>query len=318
MHEMLGVASGSRTPIVMSVVNRALSAPINIHCDHSDAMCERDIGWIQIYAENSQEAYDSIIQAFRIAEDLDVTLPTMVGLDGFVLSHTLENVAVLPDEAVKQFVGIRQIPMVTNHEGKLVPFKLDPANPLTIGPLDLQDYYFEHKRQQEESMRKALDVIKKVHDEYAELSGRNYGNGLVEAYRLEDAEIAAVCMGSTAGTVKTVVDELRANGIKAGLLRMRAFRPLPVEDIISNLSGKKVVAVMDRACSFGGNGGPLFHEIRHAVYDLPDKPKLVNYIYGLGGRDIQPYMIDGIYKELQKAIETGEIEKTVQFIGVRD
>lgn len=318
MHEMLGVASGCRTPIVMSVVNRALSAPINIHCDHSDAMCERDIGWIQIYAENSQEAYDSIIQAFRIAEDLDVTLPTMVGLDGFVLSHTLENVAVLPDEAVKQFVGIRQIPMVTNHEGKLVPFKLDPANPLTIGPLDLQDYYFEHKRQQEESMRKALDVIKQVHDEYAEQSGRSYGNGLVEAYRLEDAEIAAVCIGSTAGTVKTVVDELRANGIKAGLLRIRAFRPLPVEDIINSLSGKKAVAVMDRACSFGGNGGPLFHEIRHAIYDLPDKPKLVNRIYGLGGRDIPPTMIDGIYKELQKAVETGEIERTVQFIGLRE
>ncbi|MBN1785119.1 MAG: pyruvate ferredoxin oxidoreductase [Candidatus Bathyarchaeota archaeon] len=318
MHEMLGVASGCRTPIVMSVVNRAMSAPINIHCDHSDAMCERDIGWIQIYAENSQEAYDSIIQAFRIAEDLEVTLPTMVGLDGFVLSHTLENVAVLPDEAVKQFVGIRQIPMVTNHEGKLVPFKLDPANPLTIGPLDLQDYYFEHKRQQEESMRKALDVIKQVHDEYAEQSGRSYGNGLVEAYKLEDAEIAAVCMGSTAGTVKTVVDELRANGIKAGLLRIRAFRPLPVEDIVSNLSGKKAVAVMDRACSFGGNGGPLFHEIRHAVYDLPDKPKLVNRIYGLGGRDIPPTMIDCIYKELQKIAETGEIERTVQFVGLRE
>jgi pyruvate ferredoxin oxidoreductase alpha subunit len=318
MHEMLGVASGCRTPIVMSVVNRALSAPINIHCDHSDAMCERDIGWIQIYAENSQEAYDSIIQAFRIAEDLDVTLPTMVGLDGFVLSHTLENVDVLPDEAVKQFVGIRQIPMVTNHEGKLVPFKLDPANPLTIGPLDLQDYYFEHKRQQEESMRKALDVIKQVHDDYAEQSGRSYGNGLVEAYKLEDAEIAAVCMGSTAGTIKTVVDELRANGIKAGLLRIRAFRPLPVEDIINNLSGKKAVAVMDRACSFGGNGGPLFHEIRHAIYDLPDKPKLVNRIFGLGGRDIPPYMIDGIYKELQKIAETGEMERMVQFIGLRE
>jgi pyruvate ferredoxin oxidoreductase alpha subunit len=318
MHEMLGVASGCRAPIVMSVVNRALSAPINIHCDHSDAMCERDIGWIQIYAENSQEAYDSTIQAFRIAEDLDVTLPTIVGLDGFVLSHTLENVTVLPDEVVKKFVGIRQIPMVTNHEGKLVPFKLDPANPLTIGPLDLQDYYFEHKRQQEESMRKALGVIKQIHDEYAELSGRRYGNGLVEAYRLEDAEIAAVCMGSTAGTLKTVVDEMRTNGIKAGLLRIRAFRPLPVEDIISNLSGKKVVAVMDRACSFGGNGGPLFHEIRHAIYDLPDRPKLVNYIYGLGGRDIQPYMIEGIYKELQKTIETGEIEETVQFIGLRE
>jgi pyruvate ferredoxin oxidoreductase alpha subunit len=208
--------------------------------------------------------------------------------------------------------------MVMNHEGKLVPFKLDPANPLTIGPLDLQDYYFEHKRQQEESMRKALDVIKQIHDEYAEQSGRSYGNGLVEAYRLEDAKIAAVCMGSTAGTVKTVVDELRANGIKAGLLRIRAFRPLPVEDIINNLSDKKAVAVMDRACSFGGNGGPLFHEIRHAIYDLHDKPKLVNRIYGLGGRDIPPYMIDGIYKELQKIAETGEIERMVHFIGLRE
>ena len=318
MHEMLGVASGCRTPVVMSVVNRALSAPINIHCDHSDSMAERDIGWLQLYAENSQEAYDSTIQAFRIAENLDVMLPTMVGLDGFVLSHTLENVSVLPDEAVKKFVGTRQVPMVMNHQGKMVPFKLDPANPLTIGPLDLYDYYFEHKRQQEESMRKALDVIKQVHDEYAKQSGRRYGNGLVEAYRLDDAEIATICIGSTAGTVKTVVDELRENGIKAGLLRMRAFRPLPVKDIVSNLSGKKAVAVMDRACSFGGNGGPLFHEIRHAVYDLPDRPKLVNYIYGLGGRDTPPYMIDGIYKELQKIAETGEIEKTVQFIGLRE
>jgi pyruvate ferredoxin oxidoreductase alpha subunit len=242
----------------------------------------------------------------------------MVGLDGFVLSHTLENVSVLPDEAVKEFVGTRQVPMVINHEGKLVPFKLDPANPLTIGPLDLHDYYFEHKRQQEESMRKALDVIKRVHDEYAKLSGRSYGNGLVEAYRLDDAEIAVVCMGSTAGTVKTVVDELRENGVKVGLLRMKTFRPLPVEDIVSNLSGKKAVAVMDRACSFGGNGGPLFHEIRHAFYDVSERPKLVNYIYGLGGRDMPPYMIDGIYKELQKIGETGEIEKTVQFIGLRE
>ncbi|TET25883.1 MAG: pyruvate ferredoxin oxidoreductase [Candidatus Bathyarchaeum sp.] len=318
MHEMLGVASGCRTPVVMAVVNRALSAPINIHCDHSDSMAERDMGWIQIYAENSQETYDSIIQAFKIAENLEVMLPTMVGLDGFVLSHTLENVSIFPDEVVKKFVGTRQVPRVMNHEGELVPFKLDPENPLTIGPLDLHDYYFEHKRQQEEAMRKALDVIKQVHDEYAKQSGRSYGNGLVEAYRLDDAEIAAVCIGSTAGTVKTVVDELRENGIKAGLLRIRAFRPLPVKDIISNLSGKKAVAVMDRACSFGGNGGPMFHEIRHSVYDVPDRPHLVNYIYGLGGRDTPPYMIDSIYKELQKIAETGEIENTVQFIGLRE
>jgi pyruvate ferredoxin oxidoreductase alpha subunit len=245
-------------------------------------------------------------------------LPTMVGLDGFVLSHTLENVDVLPNDTVKNFVGSRQVPMVMNHEGKLVPFKLDPANPLTIGPLDLHDYYFEHKRQQEESMRKAVNVIKRVHDEYAQLSGRNYGNGLVEAYRLDDAEIATVCIGSTAGTVKTRVDALREKGIKAGLLRMRAFRPLPVEDIVKNLSGKKAVAVMDRACSFGGNGGPLCHEIRHAMYDAPDRPQLVNYIYGLGGRDTPPHLIDKIFSDIQKVAQTGLIEKKVQFIGLRE
>jgi len=318
MHEMLGVTSGCRAPVVMSVVNRALSAPINIHCDHSDSMAARDLGWIQIYAENSQEAYDSIIQAFRIAENPEIMLPTMVGLDGFVLSHTLENVKVLPNEVVKNFVGTRNVPLVMNHKGEMVPFKLDPENPLTIGPLDLYDYYFEHKRQQEEAMRRAVEVIKQVHDEYAEQSGRSYGNGLLEPYRLDDAEIATVCIGSTAGTVKTIVDELRENGIKAGLLKIRVFRPLPTKDIISCLSGKKAVAVMDRACSFGGNGGPMFHEIRHALYDLQNKPPIVNYIYGLGGRDTTPHMIDSIYRDLQKIAETGQIKDKIQFIGLRE
>jgi pyruvate ferredoxin oxidoreductase alpha subunit len=318
MHEMLGVTSGCRAPVVMSVVNRALSAPINIHCDHSDSMAARDLGWIQMYAENSQEAYDSIIQAFRVAENPEIMLPTMVGLDGFVLSHTLENVDVLPDEAVKKFVGTRKVPQVMNHRGDTVPFKLDPDTPLTIGPLDLQDYYFEHKRQQEESMRRAVEVIKQVHSEYAEQSGRSYGNGLVEPYRLDDAEIAAVCIGSTAGTVKTIVDELRENGIKAGLLKLRVFRPIPTQDIINSLSDKKAVAIMDRACSFGGNGGPMFHEIRHLLYDQPDKPSIVNYIYGLGGRDTPPYMIDGIYRDLQKIAETGQIKDQIQFVGLRE
>ena len=318
MHEVLGVTSGCRAPVVMAIVNRALSAPINIHGDHSDSMAERDMGWIHIYAENSQEAYDSIIQAFRIAEHPEILLPTLVGLDGFILSHTLENVHVLPDETVKRFVGERKLPLVRNHEGKLVPFKLDPENPITIGPLDLYDYYFEHKRQQEEAMRKAYDIIKEVHEEYAQLSGRRYGNGLVEPYRLEDAEIATVCIGSTAGTVKTVVDELREKGVKAGLLRIRVFRPLPVQDIIKWLSDKKAVAVMDRACSFGGNGGPLFHEIRHALYDLQNRPPVINYIYGLGGRDTPPYLIHHVYQNLQKIVETGRIEQLVNFIGLRE
>ena len=318
MHEILYVTSGCRAPVVMAVVNRALSAPINIHCDHSDSMVERDSGWIQIYAENSQEAYDSIIQAFRIAEHPAILLPTLVGLDGFFLSHTLENVNVLPDETVQSFVGQRRFPLVKNHEGKLVPFKLDPENPITIGPLDLYDYYFEHKRQQEEAMRKAPEIIKKVHEEYAEISRRRYGNGLVEPYRLEDAELATICLGSTAGTVKTVVDQLRAKGVKAGLLRIRVFRPLPVQDIIEALQTVKAVAVMDRSCSFGGQGGPVFHEIRHVLYDSNIHPPVINFIYGLGGRDMPQQLVQEIYQDLARILETGRIEQPVQFIGLRE
>jgi pyruvate ferredoxin oxidoreductase alpha subunit len=318
MHEILYVTSGCRAPVVMAVANRALSAPINIHCDHSDSMVERDAGWIQIYAENSQEAYDSIIQAFRIAEHPEVLLPTLVGLDGFFLSHTLENVSVLPDNVVRNFVSQRRFPLVKNHEGKLVPFKLDPENPITIGPLDLQDYYFEHKRQQEEAMRSALEIIKNTHEEYAEVSGRRYGNGLVEQYRLEDAEVATVCLGSTAGTVKTVVDQLRANGVKAGLLRIRVFRPLPVQDIIKALQNVKAVAVMDRSCSFGGHGGPVFHEIRHVLYDSNIHPHIVNYIYGLGGRDMSQRLVQKIYQDQARILETRQIEQSVQFIGLRE
>jgi len=318
MHEMLYVTSGCRAPVVMAIVNRALSAPINIHCDHSDSMAERDSGWIQLYAENSQEAYDSIIQAFRIAEHPDILLPVMVGLDGFFLSHTLENVRILPDETVKRFVGTRKFPLVKNHEGKLVPFRLDPENPITIGPLDLYDYYFEHKRQQEEAMRQALEIIKQVHDEYGNISGRRYGNGLIESYYMEDAEVATVCLGSTAGTVKTVVDELRSKGVKAGLLRIRTFRPLPVKEILSALGNVKALGVMDRACSFGGFGGPVFHEIRHILYDADIHPHVTNYIYGLGGRDMPHTLINQIYKDLKKISETNQVERLIRFIGLRE
>jgi pyruvate ferredoxin oxidoreductase alpha subunit len=318
MHEILYVTSGCRAPVVMAVVNRALSAPINIHCDHSDSMVERDSGWIQIYAENSQEAYDTIIQAFRIAEHPEILLPTLVGLDGFYLSHTLENVSVLPDEIVQKFIGQRKFPLVENHEGKPVPFRLDPENPITIGPLELYDYYFEQKRQQEEAMRRAPKVVKEVHDEYAEISGRRYGDGLLEPYMLEDAELATICLGSTAGTVKTVVDQLRANNVKAGLLRIRVFRPFPIEEVINALQNVKVVAVMDRSCSFGGYGGPVFHEIRHALYDSKIHPHVVNYIYGLGGRDLPQHLIKKIYEDLAKILKTEQVEKPIQFIGLRE
>lgn len=318
MHEMLFVTSGCRAPVVMAVANRALSAPLNIHGDHSDAMAERDSGWIQIYAENAQEVYDSVIQAFRIAEHLDVQLPVMVGLDGFILSHTLENVQTLSDETVKDFVKTRQFPMVLTHEGKTVPFKLDPDTPLTIGPVALPNYYFEFKRQQEEAMKNAMTVIQQIHDQYAQLTGRAYGDGLLEQYKLGDAEIAVICIGSTAGTAKAVIDELRNSGVKAGLLRIRTYRPFPAEAIVKALRKAKAVAVMDRSMSFGGRGGAVFHEVRHALYDSATRPYVVNYIYGLGGRDTSPIQIKKIFDDLQKILQTKHVEDLVHYIGLRE
>jgi pyruvate ferredoxin oxidoreductase alpha subunit len=318
MHEMLFVTSGCRAPVIMAIANRALSAPLNIHGDQSDSIAERDSGWIQLYVENSQEAYDSIIQAFRIAEDVGVLLPIIVGLDGFTLSHSLENVEVFEDDVVKRFVGIRQLPDVLTHEGKRVPFKLDPDNPMTMGPIAFPNYYFEFKRQQDEAMKNALALIQQVNREYAELSGRSYGNGLVETYHLEDAEIATVCVGSTAGTMKTIVDELRQEGVKAGLLRLRTFRPLPVEEIRRALENVKAVAVMDKSMSFGGNGGAVFHEVRHVLYEAERRPYVVDYVYGLGGRDSSPRELRSVYGDLQRILRSKRVEKPVTYLGLRE
>jgi pyruvate ferredoxin oxidoreductase alpha subunit len=318
MHEMLFVTSGSRAPVVMAVANRALSSPLNIHGDQSDSMAERDSGWIQIYVENAQEAYDSIIQAFKIAEDLDVSLPIIVGLDGFTVSHTLENVDVLTEDTVKQFIGDRQLPNVLTHEGKTVPFKLDPENPMTMGPIAFQNYYFEFKRQQEEGMKNALKRIQEVNSEYAKVSGRSYGNGLIDAYKLEDAEIAVVCVGSTSGTLKVIIDELRQEGIKAGLLRLRTFRPLPFEELRKALGNVTAIAVMDKSMSFGGFGGAVFHEVRHALYDEKQRPPVVNYIYGLGGRDTSPNELKKIFEELTHIAKTGHVETQIHYLGLRE
>ena len=318
MHEMLTVASGSRVPIVMAVANRALSSPLNIHGDQSDSMAERDSGWIHLYVENAQEAYDSIIQAFKIAEDAGVSLPVIVGLDGFTLSHTLERVDVLEDQAVQAFLGERKIALVLTHEGKTVPYKLDPENPMTMGPIALQNYYFEFKRQQDEAMRLALNKIQEVNSEYAALSGRSYGNGLIDQYKLDDAEIVVVCVGSTAGTLKVVIDGLRQEGIKAGLLRLRTFRPLPVEELRNALKNAKAIAVLDKSMSFGGHGGAVFHEIRHALYDLQMQPPVVNYIYGLGGRDTNPVAFRSIFDDLSRIVRTGRVEKQITYFGVRE
>ncbi len=320
MWEILYIASGLRLPIVMAVVNRALSAPINIHCDHSDTMGARDSGWIQLYVEDSQEAYDTVIQAFRIAEHPDVLLPVMVNLDGFFLSHTLQDVHILPDEVVEKFVGTREpikvkVPYLNNRE---VPLVLDGETPITIGPLDLQDYYFEHKMPQIAAMENAKRVIKEVNEEYAKISGRKYGNGLTVPYALEDADVAIVLLGSAAGTVRYVARKLRENGYKVGVLRIRAFRPFPTEDIVEKLKDVKVVCVMDRAVSYGAHGGPLFMEIRSAFYGMRKRPIILNYIYGLGGRDLPPSTIKDIFMELLDIAKTGQVRQLIKYVGVRE
>lgn len=316
MHEVVFVAASHRLPIVMTVASRALSGPINIHPDHSDSMAERDSSWIQLYAENPQEVYDTVIQAFKIAEDPTVQLPCMVMFDGFIVSHTLQNVSVLPDSLVDKFVGQRRIPKI-NVMGKETSYKLDVENPLTMGPLALFDYYFEHKRQQEEAIKNAKHIISKVNDDFAQLSGRKYGDGLLQPYQCEDAEFVIVCLGSTAGTTRMVVDEFRAKGVKVGVIRLKTFRPFPANELITALRKVKVVAVLDRSGGYGAIGGPVFNELRSLLYDYNERPFIVNYIYGLGGRDVTPALITKVYRDLEDILNTGKVEENVKFLGVR-
>ena len=315
MWEITYIAASLRLPIVMAIVNRAMSAPINIHCDHSDSMGTRDSGWIQVYCENSQEVYDASIEAWRIGEHPDVQLPVMVCLDGFTLSHTMENVLTLPDEDVSEFIGEREFIKVGGHMGE-AEFRLDPETPITMGPLDLQDFYFEHKLQQVEAMRHALEAIPEVDTEYAKISGRRYG--LLHPYRMEDAEIAVIGLGSTMGTVRYVVDSLREEGVKAGLLKMRVFRPFPVEELIEAVGDVPVVGVLDRAASFGAPGGPLYEEVKTAFYDEADRPLIADYIYGLGGRDASQELIRGVFKSLEEISSMGEVAEKVSYVGVRE
>jgi len=318
MWEILYIASSLRLPMVLAIVNRALSAPINIHCDHSDAMGMRDAGWIQLFVENSQEAYDTTIQAFKISEHPDVLLPVTVNMDGFVLSHTLEDILILPDDAVHEFLGgYRKVAKTyVDYLKKEVEIKLDPANPLSFGPLDLYDYYFEHKVPQIEAMRRAKDVIRKVNDEWYELTGRRYGDGLIDPYAVEDADVVITVIGSTAGTVRHVVKKLRNKGLKVGMVRIRSFRPFPFDEIRSILRGVKVVGVMDRAISYGSYG-PSYLEISTALYNLSERPILINYVYGLGGRDVPPDMVERIFMELLDVAKRGEAVETFKLIGVR-
>lgn len=304
MYEMLYIAAGLRLPIVVAEVNRALSAPINIHGDHSDTMGARDSGWIQIFSENSQEAYDNMIQAVKIAELAN--LPAMVTTDGFIISHCMEVIDMESAEDVKKFVG------VYNPE----KFLLDIKNPHTRGAIDLQDYYFEHKMQEAEAMKNSKEIILKVGEEFKKSFGRDYG--LFEKYKLSDAEIAIVCLGSTAGTAKVVVDELRAKGIKAGLLKPRVFRPFPYREIAAELSKLKAIAVLDRSDTFSAYAGPVYTEITSALYSLNHQIPAVNYIYGLGGRDISTEQIKSVFDDLLKIVQTKKAEKLINYIGVRE
>ena len=306
MWEVVYIAAGMRLPIVMPVVNRALSGPLNIHNDHSDTMGARDAGWIQIFSENAQEAYDNLIQAVKITENKDVLIPAMVTTDGFIISHAMEAMELLEDDVVKKFIG-EYIP-----ENPL----LDTDNPVSIGPLDLFDWNFEHKRQQSEAMRNSKAVIAKVAEDFEKISGRKYE--FFEEFMLDDAEVAIVVLGSTAGTGKEVVKSLREQGVKAGLLKIRVFRPFPAEEIAKALSHIKVVGVMDKCDSFNGVGGPVFSDIRSALYDLKNKPEVVDYIYGIGGRDVTMDNIKSVYSDLENIKKAGKADKIVNYLGVRE
>lgn len=303
MWEMIYIASSLRLPIVMSLVNRAVSGPLNIHNDHSDAMGARDSGWIQLFSENNQEAYDNTIMANRIAEHKDVLLPLMVCQDGFITSHSIENIELIEDEKVKKFVG----------EYKPEHYLLDAENPMAIGPLDLQAYLFEHKAQQAIAMKNAKKVILEVAKDFEKMTGRKYG--LFEEYKLDDAEYVIVCMNSTAGTTKAAIEDLRKQGIKAGLLKVRVFRPFPGEEIAKALSNAKAVAILDKADSLNGQGGALYEDVVSGMYNENLSIPTINYIYGIGGRDTTVNDIKSVYEDLINI--DGKIENPYRYLGLR-
>lgn len=305
MWEMIYIASSLRLPIVMSLVNRAVSGPLNIHNDHSDAMGVRDAGWIMLFSENNQEAYDNLIMAHRIAENKDVLLPLMVCQDGFITSHSIENIELIEDDRVKEFVGTY----------KPEHYLLNDKEPIAVGPLDVQSYLFEHKYQQAEAMRNAKKVILEVAKDFEKMTGRKYS--FFEEYRMEDAEIAVVCMNSTAGTTKTVVDELREKGIKAGMVKVRVFRPFPAEEIAEALGNLKAVAIMDKADSLNAMGGALYEDVISSMYTAKKQVPAVSYVYGIGGRDTKADDIEKVYEELLEIAKSGKVENPYRYFGLR-
>ncbi|MDH5770641.1 MAG: pyruvate ferredoxin oxidoreductase [Candidatus Bathyarchaeota archaeon] len=306
MHEILYVASGCRLPIVLAIVNRALSAPINIWCDHQDSLGERDTGCIQVYVEDGQEAFDSTLQAFRVAEDQRVLVPFMVCLDGFILSHVIESVNLLDEKEIKGFIKSKR-------ESK---YRLDPDEPISMGVLGGPDVYSEFRRQQEETMRNAKKVILEVDEEFGKLYGRRYG--LFDSYRVEDADVILLTMGSMTGTARVAVDKLREKGKKVGILKVRVFRPFPYKEICDAVRGAKVLATVDRNVEPGAFGGILFTEVRSALYRYEEEPHVVGFITGLGGRDVTLINFMTMAEKALRVAETGKVERAYEFIGLRE
>ena len=305
MTEMLYVAASDRLPITLAVSCRALSGPININNDHSDAMGVRDCGWLMLFAETNQEAYDNYLQAMRIAEA--VSLPIMICQDGFITSHAIENIELVETEKVKAFVG----------EYRPQHSLLDPKEPMAVGAYATPVYYMEAKRQQAQAMLDAKEVIRQVGAEFAAMTGRHYG--LIEEYRMEDAELAILLIGSSAGTAKAAVNELRAEGKKVGLIKIRSFRPFPAEEISQALRGVKAFAAMDKDDSFNAHCGPIFAETAAALYaNGVSGPKGINYIYGLGGRDVRVESIRKVFAVLEEIAESGNVGETYRYLEVRE
>ena len=307
MWEELYVAASDRLPIVLALVNRALTGPININADHSDSMGARDSGWIQIYAESIQEVYDNFLQAFPIAEHKDVHLPIMICQDGFITSHGVENILLVEDDLVKDFVG----------EYEPEHYLLNAKEKMAVGPYAVSNYYMETKRAQRQAMMNAKQVILDMAEKFEKMTGRKYG--FFEEYCMEDAEYAIVIIGSAAGTCKAAIDQIRATtGKKVGLVKIRVFRPFPEEELAAALSKVKAVAIMDRSEMFSATSGPLGAEVRAALYQAKVDVEAVNYFYGLGGRDITVQDFEDIYNRLEKIAETHEITDNYDYIGLRE
>ena len=306
MNEVLYVAASSRLPIVLAVACRALTGPININHDYSDSMAERDSGFIQLYAENNQEVYDNYLMAHRIAEHPDVRLPLMVCEDGFITSHAIENIELEEDEAVKKFVG------TYNPENYL----LKEENPLAVGPYGVSAYYMEARVAQATAMKNAKKVILDVAEDFKKTFGREYG--FFESYKMDDAEVAIVIMGSSAGTAKAAVDELRNEGVKAGLIKVRVFRPFPGEELAEAIKNCKAVAVLDKSEGFSANGGPLFAETASVCINLEKRPKMIDIVYGLGGRDFTVKSARSVYDRLLSIVKTGETGPLYTHMGQRE